>query len=262
MLSILDGSAGEFSGRRVSSTCSAAHETIVSRPDFVQSRYKLTMFYGVCALALFLHVAVFKPLVDWKPSHFGEFIYLTYLHQILQMVYWLVAIVDDRDWFKDHARRRRLKEFRDNFFVGIVFPLAQLVGLVFYTIIRDFKPDWRKLVSTNFAHGAVVVFVWIELLFVPHQYSTKHQWLQAIQSMVVGCIYLAWNIFVRHVDGRWPYPFEAHLSPLGLGLTTLAFAGILLSFYFLGKSITRSVHEAVGAEERDVVDPLLAGTSS
>ncbi|KAH8418742.1 hypothetical protein KR222_008849, partial [Zaprionus bogoriensis] len=171
----------------------------------------------------------------------GKFKYLTVLVGLLQLGYYLIALVYDM------CPLRELRQLRDFVLVSLVVPLVVTVSATFWTLYNinqqyvypDFLdrvyPGWQKLTMYVF----VVVYVLLELCLAPHRYPHKGRGFLGL-SVVWGS-YLLLLLVVHHRTGLWIYSFLDGLSVITLWFLFVTILGTSFVYYLLGESLNRKL---------------------
>lgn len=229
---------------------------------------KFFHFIGILhyAYAIFYDVVyVFPEEVKIRGFRFGhKFIYLTFndtvklqkylpkvkvqlffssFFQILQLVYFCVAFVNDFIGSNEVEIKKRplITRARDYIFSSLALPLAFQVGVMFWSLFiidRDLVAPkvWDAIFPiwlNHFIHTDIMIFIAIEMIIVYHHYPTiKNSLLGLIAFMLV---YVGWEHIIYVNTGKWVYPVLASLNwaeRIGFHMFNIA---IPVGFYFLGR---------------------------
>jgi hypothetical protein len=248
MLSRLEGV-----GRRRELLEETDNSSISSELD-AKHRWLIPLYLVFGTLTLVEGIILY-PILSWNPLPGGDFVYLTYIHLLMQSCYWILALIDEWIRTRHSAYHERLHWHRCNAFAAFMFPLGIFVTLGFYSLIHQFGSSWLDLIRSNFDHGIVTVFICIELYLTPHKYWPKQRkFAQSMQIAVFAVVYILWTLLARILRGQWTYPFESQVSTAIRDVLFVVLCFVCWSMYFVGRFLNRVLHENKGAAERDIVE--------
>lgn len=197
----------------------------------------------------------------------GRFKFLTHLSQYLNALYFCFAVAvvlasqlalgrkDDGD---DLARPdsdgklpriiRALIHFRDCFFVSICFPLAVMVGLLFWGVTLatwdnggTTSRETRTIVPlfglyNHYLHTIPLILSLTGIFLVKFRYPERKYGILAVSAF--SLLYIAWFVHIGNHTGYWMYPFIEHqkMGEFLLFVIGSALAAILV--YIFGEKLS------------------------
>ncbi|XP_043205723.1 androgen-dependent TFPI-regulating protein-like [Amphibalanus amphitrite] len=192
---------------------------------------------------------VVKELFSVRPQWGGRWKFLTVWGLTVQLVYNILAAINDVFGTSTvvYSATSRLQRLRDVFFTALSLPIAMVVCILFwgmYAISRELVfPEVMDLfypsALNHGVHTAPVLLALLELVLVPHHFSSHHVSL-ALLVLFLGA-YLAWTMYLALVAELWVYGVMKVLSwPLRIAFmaANLAFA---IGLYLLGKKLDHLV---------------------
>jgi len=174
----------------------------------------------------------------------GKWKYLTIWNLVLQLVYHVVALINDLVGSSELNRNRQtfLQKLRDAYYASLVFPTGMFVCTVFWGMYCvdeklillpiDFPP-WLNHVM----HTVPVISILTDSIMFPHSYQKTELTLGALLCGMVA--YVAWIVWIHQITNVWPYPVLSILGTTGRASFISAAGVVMLMFYFLGEALNQ-----------------------
>lgn len=162
--------------------------------------------------------------------------------QVLQLIYFIMAFINDFIESKDTNtnQRTRFTRIKDFIFSALVFPVACDVGVMFWIFyfinpVLIASSEQHELVPAWFCHMLrthIVIFVVFEIILIHRIYPCHLDALLALLTFILT--YLAWTLIVYLETDEWIYPvMEKFNWPQRIGFFGLnVFAPV--TFYVVG----------------------------
>ncbi|XP_069507151.1 androgen-induced gene 1 protein-like [Ambystoma mexicanum] len=191
----------------------------------------------------------------------GRWKYLTFMNQILQVVYFGICLSSDVVQLATPGRKkgagRYLLQLRDVLFSILAFPVGAFVVLSFWSLYTyDRELVYPKFLDTiiprwlnHSMHTTVLPLLLLDLAACPHQYPSKRKGLLALSVFCIA--YMSWVLWIHYASGIWVYPILAKLDAVGMVVFFAASFVAMAPLYLLGEFLTKRVWDgAQGANKR------------
>lgn len=190
--------------------------------------YALLLYYGTSLVNENMHILDPAKKI---PRFGGRFKFLTHINQWVQLGFFIIQFVAD---IIPGCHRKSLQKVSDFIFTCMVFPLAAVVVIPFwsiYAIDREliypsvydiFVPTYMN----HLWHTTVLLWVMFEIYVFHHHFTSKKT--AAACVLVYGTGYITWVLYIYYKTNWWVYGFMNHLSPPFMG----AFFIICMLFCF------------------------------
>ncbi|XP_073463659.1 androgen-dependent TFPI-regulating protein-like [Aquarana catesbeiana] len=177
----------------------------------------------------------------------GRWKYLTFLNQVLQLVFFGICVSCDLIQLCFSIRNplcsflTRLKNYA---FATLVFPVGVFVvtsfwslyvydrELVYPKVLDSIIPEWLN----HTMHTVILPLVLIEVFAYSHQYPGRKSGLGLLA--LFASVYLSWVLWVHHAADIWVYPILAKLDPVGMTVFFVASFLVMVPFYYIGEFLT------------------------
>ena len=179
----------------------------------------------------------------------GEWKYLTYWNIVLQLIYFIIAFINDI-WGTESSAKdasSRLQKCRDFLFAAVAFPIGIFVPVMFWTLFNIdrnliFPPLMDKFfppITNHMKHTTPLPSQILELLLIYHIYPKR---LSGILTNVLFCLtYIGWTFYIAYAGGIWVYPVLDHLNGWQRGLFIIACAVFGTLLYLIGEGCNKLI---------------------
>ncbi|KAG5667833.1 hypothetical protein PVAND_015802 [Polypedilum vanderplanki] len=182
----------------------------------------------------------------------GRLIYLSVWNMFIQLIYFIMAFINDFIEAKDTHTISYSSHFsliKNYVFTALAFPLALNVSAMFWLLyfidrdlvtskeLQEVTPEWyTHMMRTN-----IMIFVVIEMICTTRKYP-KHLWaLFGLISFLLT--YLSWTVVIYQVTGHWVHPiFNKFNWPQRIGFYGFNIF-VPITFYFIGDLINWQIME-------------------
>jgi hypothetical protein len=123
-------------------------------------------------------------------------------------------------------------------FFGLAFAIGTFITIAYFSLVLPLTSGLTAegWAITMFEHALTGIFIWTELLLVPHSFGP---WpLESLIVIVYAIVYLVWNVVTYTQNGIWPYNFQNALSGPA-GCLYIVLVTLVWLCYLLGRVLAR-----------------------
>ncbi|XP_015601866.1 androgen-induced gene 1 protein isoform X2 [Cephus cinctus] len=206
----------------------------------------------------YTYIVIPRSVAKMHSAYGGKFKFLTFLDAIIQVIFFLICILNDvAGTNKLNPKKRPLvRRLKDYIHASLAFPIAMFVGVTFWALMfvdRElvlpkaldlYFPWWLN----HIMHTMIMVSTLLEMLVAPRQYPKRSRGLTGLLIFMLS--YLVWMHVIYAKSGIWVYPVMEVLSwPLRIAFFLVLFA-LATVLYFVGEGIDNvfwgSANKSVG----------------
>lgn len=168
---------------------------------------------------------------------------LIFFFQVLQTVYFFIALLNDFFGSNENAPAKPpfIRKLKDYIFASLAFPTAMYVGVTFWSlmaidrelvfpkVLDEFFPTWLN----HLMHTNIMIFIYLEMFLTFRPYPKRKRGISGMLILLVA--YLSWVHVIYYYSGTWVYPILEVLNwPLKVCFY-LASLVLGIGFYLLGE---------------------------